>query len=197
MTESNSFNYQKGFSSYISFSKYDGWKVQRDGPSIRVQLGWMSIGFVLADLENLIAWVIRSSSIVQEEKKKLDEERKVNEQKMESLINDLKINHEEISSLNIKSKSQEEDIEKFRQHVEELNKQIDGNNKLHSEELVKVKEEYENTIKNDVRLKAAQEKIEELQDQVSDAESELAVVEEEAEKTKEVLVSIKKIVEGE
>lgn len=40
-----------GFTIYLCFGRYAGFKVTRDGFVLRVILGWMSIGFMMRDIE--------------------------------------------------------------------------------------------------------------------------------------------------
>lgn len=40
-----------GLSSYLCFGKYEGWWFGRDGPGLRLVLGWVSFAVMLSDLE--------------------------------------------------------------------------------------------------------------------------------------------------
>jgi hypothetical protein len=41
----------KGFTFYVAAGRYGGWRIRIDGPSLRITLGWVSICFLLYDLE--------------------------------------------------------------------------------------------------------------------------------------------------
>jgi chromosome segregation ATPase len=44
----------KGFSSYLAVGKYKGFHIHKDGPSLRIILGWVSICFSSIAIEDLI-----------------------------------------------------------------------------------------------------------------------------------------------
>jgi hypothetical protein len=45
----------KGFTFYICFGKFAGFKIFFDGPALRIVLGCIGIGFVLRDLDMFLA----------------------------------------------------------------------------------------------------------------------------------------------
>lgn len=44
----------RGFTTYICFGRYGGFRMGKDGPSYRIVLGYVSIAFCLIDLERCL-----------------------------------------------------------------------------------------------------------------------------------------------
>ena len=63
----------KGFSSYFSIGKTKGWQINKDGPSLRIDLGWISFSFMSIDIQNLI------KGLLEELREKDNKEKQVKE----------------------------------------------------------------------------------------------------------------------
>ena len=49
-----------GLTFYICIGKYGGWRCGKDGPAIRIVLGWVAIVFAWMDIERAIDQILRN-----------------------------------------------------------------------------------------------------------------------------------------
>lgn len=155
----------KGLSSYFSIGKNKGWRVEKDGPSLRFDLGWFSFSFMSIDIQNLIKGLLEelkdkdledkrveglSTTISKKEQEVLDLQKRIALQDNE--INNFCTNiaklNDKMSDLNDEIDDQEEMVEGYRSEIDQLKE-----NKLNLEkELQAVKKIYNDKIEENKKL---------------------------------------------
>ena len=109
----------KGFSSYFATGKGKGWGIKKDGPSLRIDMGWISISWMSIDIQNLIEGLL-------EDLRKKDAK--------ESQVNDLS---EKLSKRSEEMVVEEKELTKRQNEFSALSNK-------HSEEVTKYKEKIDN-----------------------------------------------------
>lgn len=201
----------KGFSTYFSIGDNNGIKIQKDGPSIRINLLWLTFCMGLFDIEKIIQSLLKDITSQENDSNKL----KANSTNIDDLKNELKksnniiVKHKEIA---LKTKMElEEEIEQLKQALnkstnneallkdtlEELTDDLDNLNdevtdlgeindennalKEHVEILEKSIKDYE------IQMKEYMTKIEELKQQIVILES---VIESPSSSSSSIIVSL-------
>lgn len=63
-----------GFSLYFCVGRYGGWRFVKDGPALRITLGWVGVAILFFDLERYVGGVHR---ILSEQNRTVAEQAKV------------------------------------------------------------------------------------------------------------------------
>ena len=141
--------YSKGFSSYLSIGNNKGLNLQKDGPSYRINLFWISICIGFFDLEKMVHKLLEEVK----EQEAYIENSKIEIQNIETTK---KIKDDEITKLKeISSKEKQELKSQINEYKDSLS---------HLEESVKKLDDLENAMK---------EKIEELLEENEDLNNEI------------------------
>lgn len=154
--------YQKsqGLTSYFSIGKYKGFKILRDGPTIRILLGCISISFSSISIEDLIYNLLQELKNKDAKEQELKQKEQVNEEiqkNQDEIQNKLKegINFElngQVSELNRIKIENVKKIEKLESENEELNDEVlDLGNELEkAEKKIKDKEDIVENLEKDI-----------------------------------------------
>ena len=189
----------RGFSFYFSLGESRGWKIGRDGPALRIQLGRLAIGIMLSDLEGMILWILDSSKkfneaigALEESKRRADAlEAKIKDDGASYLAAQKNMDDLRLEAEAAGDKARQELRDKILEHEKALGVAA----KKYAEELEAVRRQVADAIERNPELVEARLAIAVLKDQKEDLEMERADAEDAADEAKAKLEGAKSVIQ--
>ena len=143
----------KGFSSYFSIGKNKGWHIQKDGPSLRLDVGWISFSVMSIDIQNLIKGLLEELRAKDEREKQVNELEDKNKGRLEEISKrevviecqqkEFRLLKEKASNFSAGVEVLEEQIKGYTNKIDGLNDEIidlEDDNEIYKTEIDELKE---------------------------------------------------------